>query len=87
VSDVNSQFENCPFQPLSQVAAQNPNFCRDPKGGEHAFNLIQHVASIIMQKNANDARDTGGPVVSHIDMWLFFVGGGHASHENWLKSV
>jgi hypothetical protein len=44
-----------------------------------------------MQKNyANDARDTGRPVVSHIDnlsIWLFSVGDVDMSQEIWSKYV
>jgi hypothetical protein len=48
--------------------------------------------SCYVQKNANDACDTGRPVVSHIDnlsIWLFSVGNValYMSHEIWSKYV
>jgi hypothetical protein len=62
------------------------------KAVSNAFNLIMLKSvlrySCCAQKNANNPRNTGGPIVSHIDnlsILLFTVGNVHMSHEIWSK--
>jgi hypothetical protein len=45
--------------------------------------------SYYVQTTANEARNTGGAVVSHIEnLSLFFsVDNGHVSNEFWSKSI